>query len=61
MKFELVIVWETGERDVYEYGDRESAEKGAAGMRMALGNQIRWSGVRPMFGKHRETVAEFMA
>lgn len=45
--FEMVIIWSDGSIDVYEYGDRESAEKAQRGMHIALGNQIQWSGIRP--------------
>lgn len=44
--FELVIIWSDNTRDVYEYGDREAAERAESGMRTALGNQIAWSCVR---------------
>lgn len=47
MKFELVVTWDTGDVDVYEYGDRRQAEKAADGMRTALGNQIRYTCIRP--------------
>ena len=45
-RFELVVVWSDGNRDVYGYEDRESAEKAGDGMRMVFGNQIVWYGVR---------------
>lgn len=45
-RFELVVVWSDGNRDVYGYEDRESAEKSGDGMRMVFGNQIVWYGVR---------------
>lgn len=44
--YELVIIWSTGEKDVYQYTTREEAEKAELGMRMAFGNQIEWSGIR---------------
>lgn len=46
--FELVVVWETGETDVYGYDTREKAEAVGSGMKMAFGNQIQWHGVRPV-------------
>lgn len=46
MKYELVIIWADGEKSVYEYASREEAERGESGMKMALGNQISWSGIR---------------
>lgn len=44
--YELVIVWENGDKDIYEYKTREDAEKGADNMKMANGEQIAWAGVR---------------
>lgn len=44
--FELVVIWENGDKDIYPYETREAAEHGAENMRMALGNQIQWTGVR---------------
>ncbi len=44
--FELIVVWFDGSKDVYKYDDREAAERGEQGMRMACGNQIQWTGIR---------------
>lgn len=46
-KYELVVVWESGETDVYEYDTLIEAEIGERGMEMANGNQIQWCGIRP--------------
>ena len=43
--FELIVLWSTGDKNVYEYDTREEAVKGASRMRMAFGNQIRWTGI----------------
>lgn len=43
---ELVIIWESGEKDVYQYDSYEEAVKHEIGMRMVFGNQITWSGIR---------------
>lgn len=49
-KYELVIIWErNNEKDVYEYDSEDRARECEAGMRMALGNQIAWSCVRPQY------------
>ncbi len=45
-KYELVIVWETGEKTINEYESRELAEQAERGYKTAFGNQIEWSGVR---------------
>lgn len=52
-KWELVIIWETGDidKDIYEYETKEEAEKAMNGMRMAFGKQISWSCVRPQYVK----------
>lgn len=46
MKYELVIVWETGKTEVFEYNTEEEAYNAGIGMKVALGNQISWYGVR---------------
>lgn len=46
-KYELVIVWSNGDKDIYEYDTKEKATSAGDGMKMALGNQIEWYGVRP--------------
>ena len=46
-EYELVVVWANGDRDVYgRYDSADAAEQSGANMRMALGNQIAWCGVR---------------
>lgn len=50
-KHELVIIWETGEKEVHEYENRELAEQAERGYKNAFGNQIQWSGVRPQTQK----------
>ncbi len=51
MKYELVIVWAdpNDEKKVYEYDTEYQAEQAERGMRMALGNQIAWSCIRPQY------------
>ena len=46
-RYELVIEWANGDRDVYTYDTKDQAEKSQFGMRMALGDQIGWIGIRP--------------
>lgn len=43
--YELIVLWSTGEKDVFEYETKEDAAKGADNMRMAFGNQIQWTGI----------------
>ena len=44
--FELIVVWQTGEQNIYSYDTEDEAMRGADRMRMASGNQITWTGVR---------------
>lgn len=44
--FELVVVWDNGDKNVYEYRTEEEAENGAERMKMAFGHQISWTGTR---------------
>lgn len=46
MRYELIIVWFNGDKNIYVYESREYAEQAGAGMKMALGEQIAWYGVR---------------
>lgn len=46
MRYELVIIWFNGDKNIYTYESREAAEQAGAGMRVALGEQIAWYGVR---------------
>ena len=46
MAYELVVIWETGEKEIYEYNSEDKAIEASEGMRVALGNQIAWAGVR---------------
>lgn len=44
--FELIIIWDTGDKDIYTYETQEEAEIIAQGYRTAFGNQISWTGTR---------------
>lgn len=45
--YELVIIWENGDKDVYEYESREKAEEIGRGYKeLAFGDQVTWYGVR---------------
>ena len=50
-KWELVIVWANGDKDVYIYRNESEAKKGMDSMKMALGGQISWAGVREQVQK----------
>lgn len=44
--FELVIIWDNGEKDVYTYKTEIEAETSGKNMKMVFGNQIQWFGIR---------------
>lgn len=43
--YQLIVIWETGEKEIYDYVSREEAEKAELNMRMVFGNQIQWTGI----------------
>ena len=45
MKYILVIIWESGEREEQEYNSRYDAEIAGAGYIRAFGKQISWYGI----------------
>jgi hypothetical protein len=45
IKYELVVIWDSGEKDVYDYETYEAAKRGEASMRMIFGCQIAWTGI----------------
>ena len=46
MKYELVVIGETGEKEVHEYATEEEAQAAGNGYKMAFGNQISLVGTR---------------
>lgn len=44
--YELVIIWSTGEKEIFEYTSEDAAYNIEQGMHMTFGNQISWSCVR---------------
>ena len=53
--YELVVCWDNGDIDVYEYATKEEAENAMQGMEMANGNQIAWMGTRKkLFGENHK-------
>lgn len=44
--FELVVIWETGEKEVFAYKTEERAERAGREMKKVFGNQISWTGTR---------------
>ena len=45
--FELVVVWETGEKEIYTYPTQAEAEAGKRNFETAFGSQV-WVCVRPV-------------
>ena len=45
MRYELIVIWETGEKEIHPYASREETEQAADGYKMAFGNQISWTGI----------------
>lgn len=44
--YELVIIWENGDKEVFDYDTENEAEKAGRGMQKAFGRQISWWGTR---------------
>lgn len=44
--FELVVVWDDGSKNIYEYASEDVADQAGYNMKMALGDQIAWWGTR---------------
>lgn len=44
--YELVIIWYTGEKQIYKFDDRDRAYDAMDDYKMIFGNQIQWMGVR---------------
>lgn len=51
MKYELVIIWKCpeGTKAIYTYNTEDEAEQVEKEIKIALGNQIAWSCVRPKY------------
>ena len=49
MKYELVVVWATGETDVFPCADLEDAKRRKSNMLMALGTQIQYCEPRRIY------------
>jgi hypothetical protein len=46
MKYELVVIWETGEKEIFTYATEEEADTACREFKMIFGNQISWAGTR---------------
>ena len=46
MKYELIVIWETGEKEIFEYATEEEAQESCNDFRKIFGNQVAWAGIR---------------
>lgn len=46
MRYELIIIWDDGKKEIYEYKTIKEAEKVAENMKKVFGGQIAWTGTR---------------
>ena len=46
MKYELIVIWETGEKEIFEYATEEEAQKACNDFRTIFDNQVTWAGIR---------------
>lgn len=46
MKYELVVIWSDGQKEIHEYPTYEDADSVGRGYKIAFGNQVSWYGVR---------------
>ena len=44
--YELVVIWETGEKEVYDHMTEEEAQRSLKHMQFVFGKQISWMGIR---------------
>lgn len=57
MMYEMIVIWDNCDTDIYEYETEGEAIRASEGMKVALGNQLRWTGVRP---KIEKTVSKYV-
>lgn len=50
MYYELIIIWSTGEKEIYNYPDYEKAMEIMNGMKKAFGRQIEWTCINERLG-----------
>lgn len=48
MRFELVVIWDDGEKEVFSYPTEAEAKEAEDGYHKSFGNQLKWTGVRRM-------------
>ena len=43
--YELIVIWNSGEKDIFKYSTLERAAQTERGYKKAFGNQIQWTGI----------------
>lgn len=46
MKYELIVIWETGEKEIFEYATEEQAQEACNDFKYIFDNQVAWAGTR---------------
>ena len=49
--WELIVVYENGDDNIWVYESEEAAREAEQSVRLAAGNQIQWTGIRPQLVK----------
>lgn len=45
-KYTLIVIWQDGYKEEYDYNSYEDAAEHMKGFKMAFGDQISWTGIR---------------
>ena len=48
MRYELVVIWDDGEKEVFSYPTESEAKEAELGYQKSFGNQLQWTGIRRM-------------
>lgn len=46
MRYELIIIWDDGKKEIYEYKTIKEAEEAEDNLKKVFGDQIAWTGSR---------------
>lgn len=49
--YKLIVIWDTGEKQVYAYKTEAKAEQAAINLKFAFGKQIEWTGITRAWDK----------
>ena len=45
VKYELIVIWDDGDKETFVYDSRKQAEDAERNVLMAFGRQITWTGI----------------